>query len=240
MSKQVIRLTESDLHNIINQNIKEYFHRNVNENKKQNTNSALNGLNNIIKSHINECLKEIKFGGESFHGTDSDDWDSMAKIRSHVHNKKGVDKDKNWKNFTKDLKNVKRSERYPSNKSIDKANNAMDNLNLESVIKKHINRALDEAKFRRQSFHGHYAGAPDQLKTAEDFSTLAHARDIYTDEHGWDEDNSINAYIDDGNNILVVTIFIKKTWLSHIIFIYMHYKAKKSIKTHLHEKGIQI
>lgn len=198
MSKQVIRLTESDLRNIINQNIKEYFHRNVNENKKQNTDSALNELNNIIKNHINECLKEIKFGGESFHGTDSDDWDSIAKIRSHVHNKKGVNKDKNWKNFTKDLKNVKRNERYPSNKSTDKANNAMGNLNLESVINKHINRALDEAKFRGQSFHGHYAGAPDQLKAAEDFSTLAHARDYYTDEHGWDnEDNSVNAYIDD-------------------------------------------
>ena len=153
MSKQIIRLTESDLHRLINRNIKECLNRNVNENKKQNTDSVLNELNNIIKAHINECLKEIKFGGESFHGTDSDDWDSMAKIRSHVHNKKGVDKDKNWKNFTKDLKNVKRSERYPSNKSTDKVNNAIDNLNLESVIKKHINQALSEAKFRGRALY---------------------------------------------------------------------------------------
>lgn len=162
--KQVIRLTETDLHNI-----------------------------------IRRAINEAKFGGESFHGDNVGDWHSMAKVRTLVNDKKGIDKEKNFKNFVRDVKNAEGVNKDQKNKATDKALNAADNLNIESIIRKHVNDCVNEVKFHGQRFHGYYPDRDDQTQAAEDFMTLSKLRDNYTDQKRWDMDNIDKSYLDDTN-----------------------------------------
>lgn len=76
MARQIIRLTESDLHR-------------------------------IIENTVRRIVKEVKFGGESFHGNDEADWLTMGNLRQNAldNSKNNIERDYNRQTRDRDYKN---------------------------------------------------------------------------------------------------------------------------------------
>lgn len=72
MGKQIIRLTESDLHQMVKE-----------------------AVNKILK----ETMNEVQFGGESLHGNNPEDWATMMSLRdANVNRDERLAKSKFYKN----------------------------------------------------------------------------------------------------------------------------------------------
>lgn len=99
MARQIIRLTESDLHK-------------------------------IIENTVRRIVKEVKFGGESFHGNDEADWRVMGDLRHDavLNSKNDIERNYHRQARQRDYDN---SRDVPNSafRSMDNATAAMNNRN---------------------------------------------------------------------------------------------------------------
>jgi hypothetical protein len=103
-----------------------------------------NDLHRIIRACVNEALNEIQYNGQSFHGDNADDWNTLATHRLN-NNDKDTDTVKNFTNSLRDMGNASDLNRSYYAKEKDKVKDRADALDKykDSVnyIQKH-NRFL--------------------------------------------------------------------------------------------------
>lgn len=114
MARQIIRLTESDLHR-------------------------------IIENTVRRIVKEVKYGGESFHGNDEADWRAMGDLRQDAvqNSKNDIERSYHRQAREKDYKN---SIDVP-NSTVRARNNAMAAMKSKSstAAKYHAQRKYEKA-----------------------------------------------------------------------------------------------